>query len=66
MGQQDRIPVLNASGGTVVHVGSLDGDVQYKLVTYDDPVSYTHLDVYKRQPISPATGSCCLRLPAPL
>lgn len=36
MGQQDRIPVLNASGGTVVHVGSLDGDVQYKLVTYDD------------------------------
>ena len=36
MGQQDRLPVLNASGGTVVHVDSLDSGVQYKLVTYDD------------------------------
>lgn len=35
-GQQDRPPVLNAPGGTAVHVDSLDSGVQYQLVTYDD------------------------------
>ena len=49
---------LSTQGGADSAIGTIDGAIttvsteRAKLGAYQNPVSYTHLDVYKRQPLS--------------
>ena len=48
--QRDKLPVI--SGGTGLYVNALIYDMDFSAPPADlEPVSYTHLDVYKRQPL---------------
>ena len=44
--------IETAAKGRGVKEASWDADSKLLTLTYDTPVSYTHLDVYKRQPLS--------------
>ena len=57
----ERLPgheVIMGDANSLISQMEADGNAGYFLANYTMPVSYTHLDVYKRQPIiSPTPGT---------